>query len=135
MEPDFDVGLHSHQEPIDEKNRPKMIEHVKKLLKVIDHDGDGQLSIHEIKKHVSDGVRRQMANEEDRLISEGKNELDAAIEKKDSDKDGLISKDEMFQVSVLSIVFPSLLIKMSCTGAHSSGFYEERVLAPPRRYI
>jgi hypothetical protein len=119
-EPDseFDAGLHSHHEPIDEADRPKMLENMKKIVEALDKDGDGRLSMHEIKSHVSAGVRAQMDTEEKRyrslavlcladvfriscrMIAEGKQEMDGMFEKKDLDNDGYISKDEMFKVSL-----------------------------------
>jgi Ca2+-binding EF-hand superfamily protein len=98
-EPDseFDAGLHSHHEPIDEADRPKMLEKMQKIVDALDKDGDGRLSMHEIKSHVSAGVRAQMDTEEKRMIAEGKQEMDGMFEKKDLDNDGYISKDEMFK--------------------------------------
>ena len=60
FEPDFHAGAHAHEEPIDPTKRAEMVDKLKKIIESVDANGDGRLSMDEIKGHVSKGVRGQM---------------------------------------------------------------------------
>ena len=60
FEPDFHAGAHAHEEPIDPTKRAEMVDKLKKIIETVDANGDGRLSMDEIKGHVSKGVRGQM---------------------------------------------------------------------------
>ena len=60
FEPDFHAGAHAHEEPIDPAKRAEMVDKLKKIIESVDANGDGRLSMDEIKGHVSKGVRGQM---------------------------------------------------------------------------
>lgn len=80
------------------EEKAEMQKELKKIFKVLDRNKDKKLSLKEIKKHLNKGIMNRMAADDKRILEEAKVKAPKEMRNKDYDKDGFITREEMFRI-------------------------------------
>lgn len=75
-----------------------MEKELKRIFKVLDRNKDKKLSLKEIKKHLNKGIMNRMAGDDKRIMEEAKTKAPKKLRTLDNDKDGFVTREEMFAV-------------------------------------
>jgi Ca2+-binding EF-hand superfamily protein len=93
-----DSGPESKAKDWTPEEKAEMQKELKRIFKILDRNKDKKLSLKEIKKHLNKGIMNRMASDDKRILEEAKTKAPKQLRNKDYDKDGFVTREEMFKV-------------------------------------